>query len=229
MSPDVSLMSPSSTLSTTTIMDNFMNLAKQGLHAYEQSHSDVSKTGGHEYNAPHNSESGRSSHGRPDFNEDEVINTASREGSGDSSLFSSALGFLKSNKDEHVRPIDEEEVQRAHHKAYEEDSPSSLSAGSIGSAAALQILKQFTSGSNASNKSTAGSQTQLISLAMAEASKLFDKSGGSASGNKQDAVNGAAMTVMKLLVQSKFGGGNTVGGNDSGGISGLMSLAAKFM
>jgi hypothetical protein len=35
---------------------------------------------------------------------------------------------------------------------------------------------------------------------MAEASKLFDTQ-GSASGQKQDAVNGAAMTVMKLLVQ----------------------------
>jgi hypothetical protein len=45
----------------------------------------------------------------------------------------------------------------------------------------------------------------LISMAMADATKLFDKSGGKASGNKQDAVNGAASTVMKLLVQSKFG------------------------
>lgn len=84
------------------------------------------------------------------------MNTASREGSGDSSLFSSALGFLKSNKvgialhvcysptsvniqDEHVRPVDEEDVQRAHRKAYDEDSPSSLSAGSLGSAAAMQV------------------------------------------------------------------------------------------
>ncbi len=66
---------------------------------------------------------------------------------------------------------------------------------------------------------------------MAEASKLFDKSGGATSGNKQDAVNGAAMTVMKLLVQSKFGGGTT-GGKDSGGLSGLaglVSLAPVFI
>ena len=41
----------------------------------------------------------------------------------------------------------------------------------------------------------------MIAMAMAEASKLFDKSGGTASGNKQDAVNGAAATVMKLLIQ----------------------------
>ena len=59
-------------------------------------------------------------------------------------------------------------------------------------------------------------------MAMAEASKLFDKSGGAASGNKQDAVNGAAMTVMKLMVQSKFSG--AVGGSNSGGLGSLMGM-----
>lgn len=62
---------------------------------------------------------------------------------------------------------------------------------------------------------------------MAEATKLFDKSGGAASGNKQDAVNGAAMTIMKLLVQSKFSGGAaTTGGSNSGGLGGLLSLVS---
>ncbi|RPD55902.1 hypothetical protein L227DRAFT_579380 [Lentinus tigrinus ALCF2SS1-6] len=193
--------------------------------------ADVSKTGGQEYNTPHHSEGGRSGSGRPEFDEDEVVNTASREGSGDNSLFSSALGFLKQNKDEHEQPIDEEGVQHAHRKAYEEDSAGSLSAGSLGSAAAMQVLKQFTSGGSHGSGSGSGggnSQSQLISLAMAEASKLFDKSGGAASGNKQDAVNGAAMTVMKLLVQSKFSGG-TVGGGNSGGLGQLMGMASKFM
>ena len=86
-----------------------------------------------------------------------------------------------------------------------------------------QILKKFTSGGAGGG----GSQSQLISMAMAEASKLFDQSGGAASGNKQDAVNGAAMTVMKMLVQSKFSGG-TMGGGNSGGLSGLMGLVSLF-
>ncbi|KAJ8488513.1 hypothetical protein ONZ51_g3520 [Trametes cubensis] len=221
-------------------MDSFMNLAKQGMDAYQRSQSDVSKTGGHEYNAPHSS----SDYNRPQFDDDEVVRTASREGSGDHSLFSSALSFIKQNKvhmdsihfyltevliatavpqDEHEQPIDEEGVQHAHRKAYEEGSASSLSAGSLGSAAAMQVLKQFTSGGNGG-----GTQSQLISLAMAEASKLFDQSGGASSGNKQDAVNGAAMTVMKLVVQSKFSGG-AMGGSNSGGLGGLMGLASKFM
>ena len=63
---------------------------------------------------------------------------------------------------------------------------------------------------------------------MAEASSLFDQHGGGSQGSKQDAVNGAAMTVMKLLVQSKFGGG-AIGGSNSGGVGGLMSLVSIDM
>lgn len=36
---------------------------------------------------------------------------------------------------------------------------------------------------------------------MAEAAKMFDSKGGAAQGNKQDAVNGAAETIIKLLIQ----------------------------
>ena len=84
------------------------------------------------------------------------------------------------------------------------------------------MLKQFTSGGG----SGGGSQSQLISMAMAEATKLFDNSGGAASGNKQDAVNGAAMTVMKLLVQSKFS--SATGGSNSGGLGSLMGLVSAI-
>jgi len=82
-------------------------------------------------------------------------------------------------------------------------------------------MKKFTGGDKHDSKKPK-TKTDLVSLAMAEASKLFDKSGGSAHGNKQDAVNSAGMTIMKLMVQSKFSG--TTGGKESGGLSGLMSL-----
>jgi hypothetical protein len=39
-------------------------------------------------------------------------------------------------------------------------------------------------------------------MATAEVTKVFGKTGRKASGGKQDAANGAAMTVVKLLVQS---------------------------
>ena len=101
-----------------------------------------------------------------------------------------------------------------------------------------QAFKHFTSGGGGSG-SGGGSQTQLISMAMGEASKLFDQHGGGGGGGKQDAVNGAAMTVTKLLVQSKFssfmGGGNSGGlgqlaglvgggGNSGGGLGGLAGM-----
>lgn len=196
-----------------------MSFAKKGLEAYEQSHSNVSKTGGAEYNSPHHSQ-GYSDDG-PSINEEEAVRHASAQGSGDSSLFSSAMSFVSENKHQHTHPVNEEHVVNSHKEAYENGNAGSLPAHAMGSAAALQVLKQFTSGGGG------GSQTQLISMAMAEATKLFDSSGGAASGSKQDAVNGAAMTVMKLFVQSKFS--STIGGGDSGGLGGIMGLASKFM
>lgn len=61
-------------------------------------------------------------------------------------------------------------------------------------------------------------------MAMSEAAKLFDSKQAS-SGSKQDAVNGAAMTVMKLMVQSKLSG--AVGGGNSGGLGSMMSLVSS--
>ena len=84
----------------------------------------------------------------------------------------------------------------------------------------LQVFKQLTSG----GKGSGSNHNDLISMAMAEASKLFDKSGAS-SGGKQDAVYGAAMTVMKLLVQSKFK--STGNGSNSGGLGSLISLVGS--
>ena len=86
-------------------------------------------------------------------------------------------------------------------------------------------MKKFTGGDKHDPKKPQ-SKTDLISLAMAEASKLFDKSGGSSHGDKQDAVNSAGMTIMKLLVKSKFSG--ATGGKDSGGLGGLMSMVRIF-
>lgn len=43
-------------------------------------------------------------------------------------------------------------------------------------------------------------------MAISEAAKMFDKSGGAATGNKQDAVNSAGQTVMKLLLKNQVSG-----------------------
>ncbi|KAH8835485.1 hypothetical protein DL96DRAFT_1574439 [Flagelloscypha sp. PMI_526] len=153
----------------------------------------------------------------------EALKQAQSHGSGDSSLFSTALSFITDSKDKHNEPIDEEHVTTAHKSAYDEGKGNDMSAQSIGAAAAMEILKKFTSGSQSSTGS-GNSQTQMISMAMAEASKLFDKQ-KPASGDKQDAVNSAGMTIMKLLVQSKGGSSTTIGGGNSGGLGGLLNLA----
>ncbi|EGO31282.1 beta-flanking protein [Serpula lacrymans var. lacrymans S7.9] len=204
-------------------MDTFMNLAKQGYQAYSESHSDVNKTGGQEYNSPHHRPA---QDDRPHFDHDEAVHTAQRhaESSGDPGMFAAAMNHVNSNRAQHEHPVDEDEVQNAHRQAYREGGASGLSAGSMGGAAAMQILQKFTSGGGSSGGG--GSKTELISMAMAEASKLFDKSGGGSGGSKQDAINGAAMTVMKLVVQSKLGG--TTGGSNSGGIGSLMGLGFQI-
>ncbi|KAJ3795898.1 beta-flanking protein [Lentinula aff. detonsa] len=202
-------------------MDSFIGLAKQGLAAYESSQSNVSKTGGSEYNSPDNRPQSVS---RPSFNDDEVAQTAAEQGSGHAGMFSQAVSYVKSNTQEHEEPIDEEHVTNSHQEAYEKGNASSLSAGSMGSAAALQIFKQFTSGGGGGGSN---SQSQLISMAMAEASKLFDQSGGASSGSKQDAVNGAGMMVMKMLVQSKMS--SMMGGGNSGGLGGMSGMLGLFL
>ncbi|KAF8581663.1 hypothetical protein K439DRAFT_206227 [Ramaria rubella] len=206
-------------------MDNFINLAKQGYQAYESSQSSNNQGG----------DSGdvqdrryHESQAVPDIDHDETVNRASEHagGSGDSSLFSSAINHLKSRgSGEHTAPIDEEHIQNAHQQAYSQGNAGNLDAGSMGAAAALQAFKSFTS--SGSGGGGGGGSSQLISLAMGEASKLFDSAGGSSSGGKQEVINGAAMTMMKLVVQSKLSG--VTGGSNSGGLGSIMGMASKFL
>ncbi|KAH7107057.1 hypothetical protein BKA62DRAFT_825636 [Auriculariales sp. MPI-PUGE-AT-0066] len=216
-------------------MDGFMNMAKSGYSAYQahNSQQDVNKTGGSEYNQPEH-----------DFDHDQAVQKASSNaaGSGDSSLFSQALSYATSNKSAHQQPVDEESTINAHKTAYEDGDASKLDANGIGGAAALQILKQYTSGGSGGGGG-GKSQSDLIGLAMSEAAKLFDSKGGAQSGDKQEAVNGAAMTIVKLLVQSKFGGGTTGGadqkpglgsllgggGSGGGGSGQLLSMASQYL
>ncbi|KAH9997701.1 hypothetical protein BJV74DRAFT_950139 [Russula compacta] len=130
--------------------------------------------------------------------------------------------LLGQNKGEHHEPIDDEAAQDAHRQLISRVRLPKL-VKSLFEPRRAQALKKFTSGGGGGG----GSQTQLISMAMAEASKLFDQSGGASSGGKQDAVNGAALTVTKLLAQSKLS--SLIGGGNSGGLSGLAGLASKFM
>ncbi|WWD00571.1 hypothetical protein V866_007506 [Kwoniella sp. B9012] len=196
-------------------------------------------TGGEQYNRPHGEGGAGAGYGggsggfggAPQINENTAVHAANQYGSNgneNSSLFSTAMSFLGNmNKDD--GDVDEDKVQQQHQQAYGQGNASGMSANAIGSAAALQALKAFTSGDNQAAKSSGGGdmQSKIIGMAMSEAAKLFDQSGGAAQGNKQDAVTSAGQTIMKLLIKSQFSG--TTGGGNSGGLSGLMSMASKFM
>ncbi|OCF32621.1 beta-flanking protein [Kwoniella heveanensis CBS 569] len=193
--------------------------------------------GGEQYNAPHGSggagyggNQGGFSGGFPTINENTAVSAANAHaanGDDNSSLFSTAMSFLGGmNKDDN--DVDEQKVQQEHQQAYGQGNAGSMSANAIGAAAAMQALKSFTSGDSKAASSGGGDmQSKIIGMAMSEAAKLFDQSGGAASGNKQDAVTSAGQVILKLLLKSQFSG--TTGGGNSGGLSGLMSMASKFM
>ncbi|ORY91679.1 hypothetical protein BCR35DRAFT_349463 [Leucosporidium creatinivorum] len=220
-------------------MDGFMNLAKQGYAAYESSQSghqgqDQSQPYGVQGSAALNSnDNNRPSQGGLELDHEVAQHASNFSGGQDSSLFTTALSFLNKQGDD-GEELDEQGIQQAHEKAYGQGDASSLGSKSLGAAAAMQALKSFTSGSSdqQTSSSSGGSfQTKLISMAMAEAAKLFDQQGGASGGNKQDVVNGAGQAMMKLLLKNQVSGlmGGGSAGGSSGGMSQLLGMAKQFM
>jgi len=169
-----------------------------------------------------------------------------------SSLFNLAVQHIASQN--HQEPIDETSAVKAHTQAYEKGDAKSMDARSIGSAAALHVLKTvLSSGGKGSGfisnllgekqddpkKKTQGKsdlQSKLIGLAMSEAAKLFDKSKDSShgeskvTGSKLDAITAAGSTIIKTLVQSQLkpnGDGKQSG--RSSGASHLLKLVGKLL
>ncbi|KAK5002283.1 hypothetical protein LTR16_004451 [Cryomyces antarcticus] len=149
--------------------------------------------------------------------------------SGDSSLFSNALGMLQGGRHSQNEEIDEGEAVRQHQQMYGgQGGGQPASSNAMGGAAAMQALKMFTGGQGGAQGGGmgAGGQNQFVGMAMAQASKLFDQQ--SAQGNthpsatKQDAVSSAAQMALKMYMKSQMGGGG-------GGASGLMGMASKFL
>ncbi|KAK3335319.1 hypothetical protein B0T19DRAFT_395194 [Cercophora scortea] len=166
---------------------------------------------------------------------------ASHGGSEDSSFFSGIVSQLASSKQQVGQGEIDEEAAIRHHKQYYTDAipmtttsntPNAAQATStgMGSAAAMQALKMFTSSSG--SRSQNQSQSAFIGLAMAQASKLFDQqasAGRVASGtDKQSAVMKAGEMALQMYLKSQ--GGRTGGsGSGGGGIGGLMKMANAFM
>ena len=94
--------------------------------------------------------------------------------SGDSNLFSSALGMLSGNKS-HIQneDVDEDDAIRQHQNFYGSGGGGQqANSGNMGAAAAMQAMKMFTGGQSGSGK---GGQNEFIGMAMGQAAKLFDQ------------------------------------------------------
>lgn len=92
----------------------------------------------------------------------------------------------------------------------------------------------FGGGSAAGGNSGAGGQAQMISLAMQEASKLFDSqaSQGNVAGgaDKQSAIQMAAKMALQMYMKNQMGGAAAgAGAPASGGPGGLLGMASKFL
>ncbi|KEF54590.1 uncharacterized protein A1O9_09032 [Exophiala aquamarina CBS 119918] len=161
-----------------------------------------------------------------DLDQEEILRQSQHGSSGNSDLFSSALSFLGNNKQSaQAEEIDEGRLHQSHQQLYQQDGGNQQhDASSLGAGAAMQALKMFSGGSGGSSGGSGSqSQSQMISMAMQEASKLFDKQNGQGnvqSGtDKQSVINQAAKYALQMYL--KGGGG--------GGSGGLMSLASKFL
>ncbi|RMJ25589.1 hypothetical protein PHISP_03558 [Aspergillus sp. HF37] len=142
------------------------------------------------------------------------------------SLFNTAISHLDSRKHEYSETepeVDEEGYMRAHQSVFDGEGETHDS-GTVGTGAAMQALKMFTSGSGGGGGGGMDKNV-MIGMAMSQAGKLWEEKNGqgSVSGDKQSAVNSAAEAAMKMYIKSQYGIGGT------GGPSGLMGMASKFL
>ncbi|TQV96252.1 hypothetical protein V2A60_003322 [Cordyceps javanica] len=137
-------------------------------------------------------------------------------------LFSSVLSSLTHKEDDLKNgDVDEKDAADKHDQVYNKgDSNSSVNA--MGTAAAMQALKKFTSG----GKEEGGNKNDFVSLAMGEASKLFDSKAadGSVANNadKGSVIQKAAEVAMKLYFKSQMQ-------QSGGGLGGLANMAQQFI
>ncbi|SCZ99032.1 BZ3500_MvSof-1268-A1-R1_Chr7-1g09363 [Microbotryum saponariae] len=222
-------------------MDNIMSMAQGAYKQYEASQQGHQGQGGGDFGIQGSSALNSADNNRPPqenqsgggggFDFDQIASLASSHSGEDEGMFAQAMHFVKQGQHEN-NDIDEQAAQQAHAQAYGDQDSSNMSTNGLGAAAALQAMKKFTSGNQGQQQSQSsgggGFQAQLISQAMAEASKLFDQNGGTGDGgSKQDAVGSAGKMALQLLLKSQASG--AIGGANSGGLAGLMGMASKFM
>ncbi|KAL2139181.1 hypothetical protein VTI28DRAFT_5679 [Corynascus sepedonium] len=171
-----------------------------------------------------------------------AASVAAKEAPEDQDFFADIISKLvDKNKQEPDDDIDEQGAVESHRQFFDFGGSSSSSAAqnqpastsSLGSAAAVQALKLFTSG-DSSSQNHGQSQNAFVGLAMAQAAKLFDAQASQGKvepgADKKSVVMKAGEMALKMYLKShgaQQGGGSAAG--ESGGAGGLLSLAGKFL
>ncbi|KAL2136516.1 hypothetical protein VTI74DRAFT_3341 [Chaetomium olivicolor] len=167
-----------------------------------------------------------------------AASAAAKNAPEDEDFFSGVLGKLlekKSLSQVADEDLDEEDAVQSHRKFFGLGGSSTpprvsepASTSSLGSAAAMQALKLFTSGEA---KTESQNQSAFVGLAMAQAAKLFEKQASegnvAAGADKQSVVMKAGEMALKMYLKSQ--GSKSSGGADQSGLGGLLSMAGRFM
>jgi hypothetical protein len=131
-----------------------------------------------------------------------------------------AANYLKSQEGNISGDVDDDQLIQNHDKV--NNTNEQVHSSQIGDAAALSSIKNVLGGSGGGSSGGGDMQSKIIGLAMAQASKLFDdkSASGQATGSKQDAMNSAGESAMKLMLKYKMN--SAIGGGSSSGLSSLL-------
>ncbi|KAI9570245.1 hypothetical protein HD554DRAFT_2084916 [Boletus coccyginus] len=183
-------------------MSFFNGLAGKALSAATGGSSEASKTGGQEYNSPHNNLKQQPQGGG--YDTEEVLSHADvdEESKG---YIKNAIQHVQDNSQAHNEQVDESDLAKYGPLILKALSSSGSSSGS-GSGINIGSLLSGLGGSGSGGN-------QLMGLVMKEAEKAVS---GGGSEDKQSALNDAAMTLTKLVTQGQLSA--LIGGSNSGGL-----------
>ncbi|KAG9314043.1 hypothetical protein JVU11DRAFT_4822 [Chiua virens] len=186
-------------------MSSLFGLAEKVLsNTSNGSQSQVHKTGGHEYNSPHHRQQPEGG-----FSTQEVLSHADDVDDESKGYIAKAISHVHDNPEEHSREVSGGDMGKY--------APMIISAfSSVSSKSGIDVSKLMSGGLGE------GGGNQVMGMLMKEVSKNF-MGGGE---EKQSAMNGAAMTLTKLVAQKQLSA--FIGGSNSGGL-GMLDVGKSLL
>jgi len=201
-------------------MSFFSGLAEKALAAATSSGgaseepSESRRAGGDEYNSPHHRQQPQGG-----YNTDEVLSHADEADEESQGYITNAIKHVHNNPQQHTEEVDEGDLAKYGPMILSAVSSLSSKSGS-GSGSGFDVSSLLSGGLGE------GGGNQLMGLVMKQAGGAFGGSGE----DKQSAMNGAAMTVAKLVAQKQLT--SFIGGSNSGGLGmfdvGKALLTSRF-